>query len=80
MGNRAEIRKTYFGAEVVAFITEATETWHPYPWRFRVIGPDGVQHAYAGIPNQCATRAQALRRGWWRAKWLADGSHNRRYR
>ena len=77
MGERSRVR-TYFGCRVEA--SRAGPPWHPYPWRFTVTEPDGKEHAFVGIPNQCATARSALRRGWWRARWLADGTFPLRYR
>ena len=68
--------KQYHGCEVTA--TKVGAAWHPYPWRFKV-KHKGKTHLYAGTPNQCATAASALRRGWWRAKWLDDGTYSKRY-
>jgi hypothetical protein len=67
---------TYFGSIVMALYHETEE---PYPWVFTVREPNGTLHRYGGIPNRCATAASALRRGWWRAKWMADGSYAGRY-
>lgn len=53
--------------------------WHPYPWTFKVTRPDGVTHCFAGIPNQVETPHAALMRGWWRAKWMSEGTFRQRY-
>ncbi len=52
---------------------------HPYPWMFRVLF-EGRTHEFGGIPNQCATRQQALARGGWRLRWLRDGTFGERYK
>jgi hypothetical protein len=52
--------------------------WHPYPWRFAVVH-EGVRHMFAGLPNQCASRQSALMRGWWRARWLKNGTYSIKY-
>lgn len=72
-----EIQRHYHGCVVTA-IRRGHES-HPYPWLFTVKTPDGTLHRYVGVPNQCATAQSALRRGWWRAKWLADGTYDQRY-
>jgi hypothetical protein len=54
------------------------EPRHPYPWRFE-IKYRGVTHSYGGIPNQCETKRAATARVAWRAKWLREGTHNKRY-
>lgn len=45
-----------------------------YPWMFRV-----EDHIFCGIRNKCATRLSALKRAWWRAKWIQDGTFADRY-
>lgn len=52
---------------------------HPYPWLFRV-HYQGRVIEFRGVPNQCATRRQAAIRGWWRLRWLRDGTYDRRYK
>jgi len=69
------VTKTYFGCVVNAY---REDTKSPYPWLFSVYY-DGVWHDYRGIPNYCATKAQALKRAWFRAKWFSDGSYKERY-
>lgn len=73
------VTKTYYGCEVTAFRTENTEKYYPaFPWRFS-IRYDGSRHHYAGMPNHVETKAKALKRGWYRAKWLNDGTYHNRY-
>jgi hypothetical protein len=69
--------RRYHGCEVIAI--RSHDEWHPYPWVFTVREPNGTIHQYGGIPNQCATAKAALRRGWWRAKWLAEGTYEQHY-
>lgn len=58
---------------------EGLQYHHPYPWQFRVwFG--GKCYLFAGLPNKCETRRQAAIRGWWRLRWLRDGSYWTRYR
>ncbi len=47
-------------ASVIELIRDV-EPGHPYPWRF-AITHKGVRHVFAGLPNQCATPGQALKR------------------
>jgi len=67
--------KCYHGCEVVA---SRYADAGPYPWTFTV-KHNGALHRYGGIPNKCETAASALRRGWWRAKWLAEGTYDQHY-
>ncbi len=70
--------KIYFGYPVTAY-RSAEASLRGYPqWRFS-IKFDGKRHYYGGTPNFTETKAQALRRGWWRAKWLKDGTYHTRY-
>ena len=69
----------YFGCEVTAYRTDNTEEYTPaYPWRFTV-KHNGKRHFFYGLPNKCHSKASALKRGWFRAKWFTDGSYNKRY-
>lgn len=72
---------TFHGCLVRVFIPEGVSESHPYPWRFKVQSPKtGRWHSFAGIPNQCETKHSALMRAYYRAKWMADGTFERRYR
>jgi hypothetical protein len=51
---------------------------HPYPWRFNITY-QGATHIFAGMPNMCSTKRQALKRAWWRAKWLIEGTFEQKY-
>lgn len=48
------------------------------PWRFAVTYNNG-RWDYIGIPNYCRSKRSAAMRGWWRAKWLESGEHDKRY-
>lgn len=72
------IIKNYHGCKVIAKKIDYGYD-HPYPWSFQIIDQNGNKREYFGIPNKCETAASALRRGWYRAKWLADGTYNERY-
>lgn len=54
------------------------EDWHPYSWRFSVTF-QGRTHQFAGVPNYCETKRSASCRARWRAKWLLNGTFDRRY-
>lgn len=69
-----KVVKTYHGCRVVA----ENVGDDPLPWMFSV-EYDGTTHRYAGIPNKCHSCRSALRRGWWRAKWLNEGTYDQRY-
>ena len=73
------VTKIYHGCEVTAFRTENTEKWYPaFPWRFSV-KHNSTRHSYVGMPNYVETKAKALKRGWYRAMWLNDGTYHNRY-
>ena len=75
-----EVRRVYFGYAALAYRDENSETYHPgCPWRFEIHTPEGDVRRFMGIPNYVDTCAQALKRAWWRCKWLADGSFHTRY-
>lgn len=69
----------YFGLEVKVWKIE--DNVHPYPWRFAIYDyRDGYsKYEYHGIPNQCETKRSALKRAWYRAKWIVEGTHNKKY-
>ena len=68
--------RSYFGCTVVVY---RENDWSPLPWRFEVVEPNGIIHKYYGIPNKCSTARSALKRAWYRAKWLADGTYSDKY-
>ena len=71
--------KEYFGHLVVAFTcTNTLRYYRHFPWSFAIRDGDAWLH-FAGIPNVVETRAKALKRGWYRAKWLHDGTWNQHY-
>lgn len=73
------IEKEYFGLKVRAIKIETGA--HPYPWVFDIFDPQTSKtHAFRGMPNRCETPNQALKRGWYRAKWLREGTFENRYR
>jgi len=55
------------------------ENYSSFPWNFRIYTEDGSVIFFAGIPNRCETKQSALMRAYYRAKWIADGSYNKRY-
>ena len=71
------IVKQYFGRCITVWRTQ--EDWHPFPWRFSICDIDGTLRTYCGIPNQTESSRSALKRAWWRAKWMHDGTYNERY-
>lgn len=71
--------RIYFGCEVTAFVTENTKRNYPaFPWRFKIKDDGGTRNFY-GMPNYVETKLKALKRGWWRAKWLSDDTYANRY-
>ena len=56
------------------------EGWpdYPFPWVFNVTYK-GETWEFAGIPNKCATKRQALARAVWRAKWIKEGTFDKHY-
>lgn len=73
-----EEKRVYNGFTVFVFITKYSSDC--YPWLFSIIDNENVEHYYAGMPNQCETKRSALKRAWWRTKWMADGIINERYK
>lgn len=71
--------KSYFGFQVVAYTTaNSMKHYSFFPWNFAIRDEFGWRHYY-GIPNKVETRAKALRRAWYRAKWLHDGTYGQHY-
>ena len=67
----------YFGYPIC--VEKITGTWASYPWRFKIKDESGRWVLYGGVPNYCETKASALKRAWWRAKWMSDGTIDFRY-
>jgi len=69
------VSKTYFGCTVTAMNKGPA----PYIWMFQV-EKCGRVWEFLGVPNYCDSLRSALRRAWWRAKWLADGTYDDHYK
>lgn len=52
--------------------------WGCCPWRYSVTH-EGKRRCFSGVPNYLETRRQALKKAWWRAKWLSSGEWDRHY-
>jgi hypothetical protein len=73
-----ETHKTsYFGCDIVVWKIKGPY-WRDYPWRF-AITHEGSERRYGGSPNFMETKAQALKRAWYRAKWLSTGEYGQKY-
>lgn len=71
--------KEYFGRKVIAFTTINSQNHYSCcPWCFAIEHAGNILKFY-GMPNQVETKAKALKRGWYRAKWLHDGTWNEHY-
>lgn len=69
----------YFDCKVSVYKVPESNRWHnSYPWRF-VIKYNGHWHHFSGVPNCCETKASALKRAWWRCKWMSEGIYNQMY-
>jgi hypothetical protein len=74
------ITKQYFDYTVTAYTTKNSLYWYPaFPWRFK-IEHNGETREYSGMPNYCETSRAALKRAWYRAKWLSEGTYHQRYK
>lgn len=70
------IEKNYFGLNVRAFtIYESVNHYYSFPWSFE-IEFNGKLIQFAGIPNKVETHRKALKRAWYRAKWLSNEWNN----
>ena len=72
--------REYFERKVIAYTTKNSNKYYSsFPWCFAVEHKGKIQNFY-GIPNYVETKAKALKRGWYRAKWMHDGTWNNHYR
>jgi len=75
-----ETHKTeYFGCQVKVWRIRGPY-WGCAPWRFSIIDRQGVERNYVGVPNYLESKQQALKKAWWRAKWLANGTYQNHYK
>lgn len=75
-----EINKSYFGLSCRIYTTSNSEKYYPdFPWNFE-IEYNGKLLSFGGIPNMVESPQKAMKRAWYRAKWLVDGSYNSRYK
>ena len=72
------VRK-YFSYICAAYTTSnSIEYYSPYPWNSAIHDGYGWHH-FLGIPNKVETCASALKRAWYRAKWMNEGTLKQRY-
>lgn len=76
--NLFDMEYTYFGYKVELTLSE--RSYPSFPWSFRIHCPDGGVRHFLGIPNMCVSKRQALRRAWWRCKWLSEGTFDEHYK
>ena len=69
-----EPEKHWYGQYLVKVWKIEGSYWALYPWRFSILGPDNKEWQYTGVPNYCKTRASALKRAWYRVKWMREGT------
>lgn len=74
-GERENYEYFGIGVEVWSWFWGASEYW-----RFKIICRDGSVRHFAGVPNYCYSKRSALRRAWWRCKWLNDGTFSEHYK
>ena len=86
MGEIADDNDTPVETHETVYFDCKIEVWRikgPYwgcaPWRFAVTH-EGRRSRYSGVPNYVETKAKALKRAWWRAKWMAEGTYSDRYK
>ena len=67
----------YFGCKIEVWRIKGPY-WGCAPWRFAVTHK-GKKREFIGVPNYVETKAKALKRAWYRAKWLDSGEYHNRY-
>ena len=76
---RLELQEKRFGTVVVRTWKRADNNWSICPWLFAIQEDGHNERTFTGVPNYCETRHSALMRGWYRAKWLQDGTYYKHY-
>ena len=79
MTTRHELKEFRYGNCVIRTWMTDEKDWHPYPWRFSVQRDGENEHRFCGVPNYCGSRASAIMRGVWRARWIIADEFNHRY-
>jgi hypothetical protein len=71
---------SYFGLSIRVFTTTESETYYTsFPWRYE-IEYDNKIISFSGIPNYLESKRKALKKAWFRAKWISDGEFNNKYK
>lgn len=74
-----EVYKTvYFDCEVEVWRIKGPY-WGCAPWRYKITR-HGKTYNFSGVPNYLETKRKALKRAWWRAKWLSTGEYDKHYK
>lgn len=69
----------YFGLKVRAFTTQNTlKFYSSFPWTYE-IEHNGKLITFHGIPNMRETKRSALKKAYYRAKWLDEDTFNTHY-
>lgn len=68
----------YFGCLIEVWRIKGP-IWGAYPWRYAVTH-NGKRREYTGVPNYMESKRSALKKAWWRAKWLFDGTYADKYK
>ena len=69
----------YYGEYLVTVWKVPGGFYRSVPWRFSIKEPNGKEWQYIGIPNYCTSKLSALRRAWYRVKWMREGTVNQHY-
>lgn len=48
-------------------------------YHFTITNPNGEEWQYIGFPNYCDSKRAALKRAWYRIKWMREGTMGEHY-
>lgn len=70
----------YFGLNVRVYTTENSLYYYSaFPWMYEIEFNGKLIH-FTGIPNYLETKRKALKKAWYRAKWLSENTFNEKYK
>jgi hypothetical protein len=73
-------KEEHWYGEYLVKVWKMPGSWYgTIPWRFSITEPDGREWQFSGIPNYLETKRKALKRAWYRVKWMREGTMGEHY-
>lgn len=78
--NRLDLQEYRLGICTIRVWKIPGNWYKTMPWRFSIQEDDKSETLFSGIPNYCCTKRSAMKRAWYRAKWINEGTWKQHYK